>query len=80
MSARSSWTRQQLLVAFDLYCRTPFGRLHSRNPEIVGAAKAIGRTPSAPIERYEGRPIRLPEKFALDQDLLSYHRTHVFQY
>ena len=47
MSARSSWTRQQLLVAFTLYCRLPFGRLHSRNPEIVSAAEAIGRTPSA---------------------------------
>ena len=36
-----------MLVAFDLYCRLPFGRLHSRNPEIVEVANAIGRTPSA---------------------------------
>lgn len=41
------WTRQQLLVAFSLYCRTPFGRLHRRNPEIVAFAEFIGRTPSA---------------------------------
>ena len=47
MSARSSWTRQQLLVAFTLYCRLPFGRLHSKNPEVISAAEAIGRTPSA---------------------------------
>ena len=47
MSARSRWTRHQLLVAFTLYCRLPFGRLHSRNPEIVSAAEAIGRTSSA---------------------------------
>ena len=47
MVARRKWTRQQLLVAFGLYCRLPFGRLHSRNPEIVRFAEAIGRTPSA---------------------------------
>ena len=47
MTLRSAWTREQLLVAFDLYCRLPFGRLHGRNPEIVEVANAIGRTPSA---------------------------------
>lgn len=47
MSAASGWTRQQLLVAFALYCRLPFGRLHYRNPEIVRFAIAIGRSPSA---------------------------------
>ena len=47
MTYRSPWTREQLLVAFALYCRLPFGRLHYRNPEIVRCAEAIGRTPSA---------------------------------
>ena len=47
MVSRRGWTRQELLVAFALYCRLPFGRLHSRNPEIVQFAEAIGRTPSA---------------------------------
>ena len=47
MVSRRGWTRQQLLVAFALYCRLPFGRLHSRNPEIIKFAEGIGRTPSA---------------------------------
>lgn len=48
MSRRpSSWTRQQLLVAFSLYCRIPFGKFHQRNPEIIQTAAAIGRTPAA---------------------------------
>lgn len=47
MSARTNWTRQQLLVAFYLYCQIPFGKMHSRNPEIVKYAKLIDRTPSA---------------------------------
>jgi len=47
MPAGTGWTRQQLLVAFNLYCRMPFGKMHSRNPEIVKYAELIGRTPSA---------------------------------
>lgn len=47
MVSRYRWTRSQLLVAFALYCRLPFGRLHHRNPEIVRVAEAIDRTPSA---------------------------------
>ena len=44
---RKTWTRQQLLIAFNLYCKIPFGKLHSRNPEIIKYAEFIGRTPSA---------------------------------
>jgi hypothetical protein len=44
---RKNWSRNELLVAFNLYCRTPFGRLHRSNPEIISLAHKIGRTPSA---------------------------------
>ena len=47
MAARNDWTRQQLLVAFYLYCQMPFGKMHSRNPEIIKYAALIDRTPSA---------------------------------
>lgn len=47
MSVRAGWTRQQLLIAFNLYCQMPFGKLHSSNPEIIKYAGLIGRTPSA---------------------------------
>jgi len=47
LTSRTGWTREQLLIAFGLYCRLPFGRLHSRNPEIIENAEKIGRTPSA---------------------------------
>ena len=42
-----NWTREQALACFNLYCRIPFGKLHSTNPSIVAFAKTIGRTPSA---------------------------------
>lgn len=47
MTARVRWTRQQLLVAFNLYCRLPFGKIHHRDPDVIRYARAIGRTPSA---------------------------------
>lgn len=47
MSGKSQWSREQLLVAFNIYCRLPFGKFHSGNPEIIKYAKLINRTPSA---------------------------------
>jgi putative restriction endonuclease len=47
MSTKSSWSRDQLLVAFYLYCQMPFGKMHRGNPEIIRLSEAIGRTPSA---------------------------------
>lgn len=41
------WTKEQLNLAFHLYCQLPFGKIHSRNPEIIELASLIGRTPSA---------------------------------
>ena len=38
------WTREETLAAFHLYCRTPFGRLHANNPEIIDLAQRLGRT------------------------------------
>ena len=38
------WTREETLAAFHLYCRTPFGRLHANNPEIIELAQKLGRT------------------------------------
>ena len=45
--ATNRWTKEQLKLAFHLYCQLPFGKLHSRNPEIKRLAKLIGRTPDA---------------------------------
>ena len=45
--ANNGWTRNQLLIAFNLYCQMPFGKMHYRNPEIIKYAQMIGRTSSA---------------------------------
>lgn len=41
------WTEAEILKAIDLYVRTPFGRIHSRNPEILSLAADLDRTPSS---------------------------------
>jgi len=41
------WTRQDLIVAINLYCKLPFGKLHKDNPEIIMLANLLGRTPSS---------------------------------
>jgi putative restriction endonuclease len=45
--ARANWSREELILAFNLYCKTPFGKIHIRNPQIIELARVLGRTPSA---------------------------------
>jgi putative restriction endonuclease len=42
-----NWTREETIQAFNLYCKTPFGRIHIRNPEIIALARRLHRTPSS---------------------------------
>jgi putative restriction endonuclease len=44
---RSAWTREQLLVALNLYSQLPFGKLHHANPNVIRCAELIGRSPNA---------------------------------
>ncbi len=43
----NKWTREELILAFNLYCKIPFGTIHIHNPQIIDLAKILGRTPSA---------------------------------
>lgn len=47
MTDNRDWTRDELLVCFNFYCRTPFGKFHRRNPDIIHLAEGLDRTPSA---------------------------------
>jgi putative restriction endonuclease len=38
------WTREQTIVAFNLYCKIPFNRVTSSHPEIIKIANEIGRS------------------------------------
>lgn len=41
------WSREELILAINLYCKIPFGKIHGRNPELIRLAELIGRTPNA---------------------------------
>lgn len=41
------WTKEQLKLAFHLYCQLPFGKLDMRTPEVIRLAMLIDRTPGA---------------------------------
>ena len=45
--ATGLWTKEQVKLAFHLYCQLSYGRIHGRNPEIMSLAKVIGRTSDA---------------------------------
>lgn len=47
MTPSNKWTKEQLKLAFHLYCQLPFGKLHKGNPEIIRLAQVIDRTPSS---------------------------------
>lgn len=44
---RKPWTREELILAFNLYLKIPFGKYHRGNNEVIELANLIGRTPSA---------------------------------
>ena len=80
MASGERWTRDQLLVALNVYARLKFGQFHSRNPVIVDVANRLGRTPDAlamklcnfasldPVERARG-VVGLEGASALDRSL-----------
>ena len=46
-SRRKIWEREELIIAFNLYCRIPFGRIHKSNHNIIKIAEMLGRSPSS---------------------------------
>lgn len=44
---KSNWTREQTIVAFNVYCKIPFKNSSSRHPDVIKYARLIGRSPAA---------------------------------
>lgn len=47
MAKSDDWTREQTIVAFNVYCKIPFKSSSKTNATIIKYAKIIGRSPSA---------------------------------
>lgn len=44
---RRLWIREELILAFSLYLKLPFGKLHHGTPEIIHLASILNRTPNS---------------------------------
>ena len=45
--ARNNWTREETIVAFNIYCKVPFKNSSKTNPTVIKYANILGRSPSA---------------------------------
>ncbi len=41
------WSREEIIIALDLYYKIPFSKTTKNNPKIIETAKIIGRSPSS---------------------------------
>ena len=47
MAEKKLWTKEELILAFNLYLKLPFGKMHKHTPEIIELANLLERTPSS---------------------------------
>lgn len=45
--SRNNWSKEETIVAFNVYCKIPFKSSSKTNPTIIKYANIIGRSPSA---------------------------------
>ena len=45
--AQERWTKEQTIVALNLYCKIPFNRVSSTHPDILKYSTLIGRSPNS---------------------------------
>ena len=41
------WERDEVILAFDLYCRIPFKKTKANNPQVIELSKILRRTPAS---------------------------------
>jgi putative restriction endonuclease len=46
-TGQKPWSEEELILAMNLYCKLPFGKLHQGSPEVIELAGLIGRTPGS---------------------------------
>jgi putative restriction endonuclease len=47
MAERKPWTRRDQVLVLELYSRTPFGKMHKTNPDVLELAAFLERSPSS---------------------------------
>src|SRR5690625_250594 len=47
MTRNKNWTREETIIAFNVYCKVPFKNSSKTHPTIIKYANIIGRSPAA---------------------------------
>ena len=66
----NNWTREETIIAFNVYCKIPFKDSNKNHPMIIKYANIIGRSPSAlnmKVGNLGRLDPKLKEKFSPDQ-------------
>lgn len=64
MGQRKPWTREDVIIAYALYCVIPFSKVNNSNQTIKDAAEVMGRSPAS-------LKMRICNLAALDPDFLA---------
>ena len=48
----SSWSRDELISAFNLYCKIPISEISSKNKKVIAFADLLGKTPKEVAKRF----------------------------
>ena len=67
-----NWTREETIIAFNVYCKIPFKDSNKNHPMIKKYAKIIGRSPDA-LNMKIGNIGRLDPKLRVYSNLKVYH-------
>ena len=46
-ASKANWSKDELVVAFNLYCKTPFTKINARNKAVIELAPILGRSASS---------------------------------
>src|SRR5258708_16051930 len=52
----NNWTREEHILAFNLYCQIPFGSIDMRNPRVIELAGLLGRTKGSGSRKLSNLP------------------------
>ena len=47
MAQQNIWSKEQTIIALNLYCKIPFNKVSSTHPDIIRIASIIGRSPNS---------------------------------
>jgi len=47
LDRKDNWNREDHILAFNLYCKIPFGSIHMHNPRVIQLARLLGRSVGA---------------------------------